>query len=243
MDVPADTLPEPRIERRWVYRHRVFTRAWHWLNALAILILIPSGLMISNAHPRLYWGQYGANFDHAWLELPRFPGWMTLPSQYSLAGARHWHLFFALVLAFGLLGYMAWSLFSGHIARDLRLRARDLKPAALWTDFKAHLALRFHDPHDPRAYNIFQKLSYVGVIFMLIPLLVITGLALAPGMWPWLVDLFGGRQSARSIHFIAMAAMTLFVVVHLTLVILAGPINELRSMITGWWRAPEEDHS
>jgi thiosulfate reductase cytochrome b subunit len=72
---------------------------------------------------------------------------------------------------------------------------------------------------------------------------VITGLALAPGMWPWLVDVFGGRQSARSIHFIAMAVMTLFVLVHLTLVILAGPINELRSMVTGWWRAPEEDHS
>ncbi len=74
-------------------------------------------------------------------------------------------------------------------------------------------------------------------------LLVAGGLALAPGMWPWLGDLFGGRQSARSVHFIAMGAMTLFVIVHLTLVILAGAVNEVRSMITGWWRAPEEDHS
>jgi Ni/Fe-hydrogenase b-type cytochrome subunit len=243
MDAPADAIAEPRIDRRRVYRHRLVTRIWHWLNALAVLVLIPSGLMISNAHPRLYWGQYGANFDHAWLELPRFPGWATLPSHYSLAGARHWHLFFALVLAFGLLGYMVWGLASGHIAGKLRIRGRDLAPTALWTDLKAHLALRFHDPHDLRAYNIFQKLSYVAVIFGLIPLLVVTGLALSPGMWPWLVDLFGGRQSARSIHFIAMAATTLFIVVHLTLVILAEPINELRSMITGWWRAPEEDHS
>jgi thiosulfate reductase cytochrome b subunit len=113
----------------------------------------------------------------------------------------------------------------------------------LWTDLKAHLALRFHDPHDPRAYNIFQKLSYVGVAFVLLPLLIVSGLAISPGMWPWLADLFGGRQSARSIHFIAMACMTLFIIVHLTLVILAGPINEVRSMITGWWRAPDEDHS
>ena len=226
-----------------VYRHRLFTRAWHWVNAVAVIVLIGSGLMIFNAHPRLYWGHYGANFDAAWLELPRWPGWLTLPSRYSLAGARHWHLAFALVLAFGLLIYMVWGLLNRHIQRDLRIRRGDLTLRALCTDLKAHWALRFHDPHDPRAYNIFQKLSYVGVIFVLMPLLVLSGLALAPGMWPWLVDVFGGRQSARSVHFIAMGVMTLFVVVHLTLVILAGPVNELRSMITGWWRTPEEDHS
>ena len=238
-----EPIPEPRIERRIVYRHRLFTRIWHWVNALAILILIPSGLMIFNAHPRLYWGHYGANFAHAWLELPRFPGWATIPSHYSLAGARHWHLFFALVLGFGLLAYMIVGLINRHIQRDLRILRGDLAPAALWTDFKAHLALRFHDPHDLRAYNIFQKLTYAGVIFVLIPLLILSGLALSPGMWPWLADLFGGRQSARSVHFIAMAGTSLFVVVHLTLVILAGPVNEVRAMITGWWRAPEEDHS
>nr|AGU10028.1 Prokaryotic cytochrome b561 [uncultured organism] len=238
-----EPIPEPRVERRTIYRHRLFTRIWHWINALAILVLIPSGLMIFNAHPRLYWGQYGANFDRAWLELPRFPGLVTIPSHYSLSGARHWHLFFALVLGFGLLAYMLVGLLNHHIQRDLRIRRGDLAPRALWTDLKAHLALRFHDPHDPRAYNIFQKLSYAGVIFVLIPLLIASGLALSPGMWPWLVDVFGGRQSARSVHFIAMAGMTLFIVVHLTLVILAGPINEVRSMLTGRWRAPEEDHS
>ena len=226
-----------------VYRHRLITRIWHWINAVAVFVLIASGLMIFNAHPRLYWGHYGANFDHAWLELPRWPGWMTIPSHYSLSGARHWHLFFALVLAFGLLAYIAVGLLNRHIRRDLRIRRGDLKPATLRTDLKAHLALRFHDPHDPRAYNIFQKLSYAGVIFVLTPLLILTGLALSPGMWPWIADLLGGRQSARSVHFLAMAAMTLVVVVHLTLVILAGPVNEVRSMITGWWRAPEEDHS
>ncbi|RYD54965.1 MAG: hypothetical protein EOP60_06790 [Sphingomonadales bacterium] len=222
-----------------VYRHRLITRVWHWLNALAVIVLIGSGLMIFNAHPRLYWGHYGANFDPAWLELPRFPGWLTIPSQYSLAGARHWHLFFALVLAFGLLVYMVWSLINRHIQRDLRIRAAELSSANLAHDVREHLALRFHDPKDPRAYNIFQKLSYVVILFVFTPLLILTGLALAPGMWPWLVDLFGGRQSARSIHFIAMACMSAFVVIHLALVFLAGAINETRSMITGWWRAPE----
>jgi Ni/Fe-hydrogenase b-type cytochrome subunit len=231
---------KPDSTPRRIRRHSLVTRVWHWINALAVLVLMASGLMISNAHPRLYWGHYGANFDHAWLELPRWPGWLTLPSTYNLAGARHWHLFFALVLAFGLLAYLLWALLSGHIGRDLRIRARELGPAVLWHDLREHWRLRFHDPADPRAYNIFQKLSYVAVLFVLTPLLILTGLALSPGLWPWLVDLFGGRQSARSIHFIAMALLALFTLIHLTLVLLAGPINEVRSMITGWWRVPED---
>ncbi len=222
-----------------IYRHRLVTRIWHWVNALAVLVMIPSGLMIFNAHPRLYWGHYGANYDHAWLELPRWPGWLTLPSTYSLAGARHWHLFFALVLGFGLFVYLVWSLINRHIRRDLTIRRGELAPRHLWNDFKAHLALRFHDPEHPRAYNTFQKASYAGVLFVLLPLLIFSGLALSPGMWPWLADLFGGRQSARSIHFIAMALLTGFIVVHLTLVMLSGPINEVRSMITGRWKVPE----
>src|SRR5262249_19583908 len=124
------------------------------------------------------------------------------------------------------------------------LRRRELAPRRLWADFKAHLAFRFHDPARPGAYNILQKLSYVAVIFILIPLMIFTGLSLSPGFnaaAPWLLDVFGGRQSARSIHFIVAATLTLFIVVHLTLVILAGAFNEVRSMITGWWRVPEEE--
>ncbi|WP_044333969.1 cytochrome b/b6 domain-containing protein [Sphingomonas hengshuiensis] len=221
-----------------VYRHRLITRLWHWINALAVFVMIGSGLMIFNAHPRLYWGHFGANYDPAWLELPRFPGWVTIPSHYSLSGARHWHLFFALVLAFGLLVYLLGSLANRHVQRDLRIRRRELSGRHLWADFRAHLALRFHDPESPRDYNIFQKLSYIGVLFVLLPVLILSGLALAPGMWPWIADLFGGRQSARSVHFIAMALLTGFVLVHLTLVMLAGPLDEVRSMITGWWRVP-----
>lgn len=240
-----DTDPA-RPGPRAVYRHRIATRLWHWVTALAVLTLLGSGLMIFNAHPRLYWGAYGANFDHAWLQLPRWPGWVTIPSTYNLALARRWHLFFALVLGFGLLLYMAWSLANGHFARDLRLRARELTAAHVRADFRAHLALRFHDPERPGDYNLFQKLAYIGVIFVALPLVIATGLCLSPAMnaaWPWLLELFGGRQSARSIHFLAAAALALFIVVHLALVILAGTGNEVRSMITGWWRVPEEDHS
>lgn len=237
--------PLPRQEQpRLIYRHALATRIWHWINAVTIFVMIGSGLMIFNAHPRLYWGQYGANFDHAWLVLPRWPGWMTIPSYYSLADARVWHLFFALVLAFALLGFMIASLINRHFQQNFRLGREELGPRHLWDDLKAHLNLRFHDPENPKAFNIFQKLSYIGILFVALPLLIFTGLALSPGMdaaWPLLTDIFGGRQSARSIHFIMMALVTGFVVVHLTLVILADAVNEVRSMITGWWAVPEEE--
>jgi Ni/Fe-hydrogenase b-type cytochrome subunit len=225
-----------------IRRHRLATRVWHWINALAIFILIGSGLGISNAHPRLYWGPYGANFDHAWAQLPRFPAWLTIPASYNLAISRRWHLFFALVLGVSLLVFMIVSLLNRHLQRDLRVRRRDISAGHLLADIRAHLALRFHDPEAPGEYNALQKLSYVAVIFVALPLVILTGLALSPGMdaaWPWLLDLFGGRQSARSLHFIAMVVIALFTIVHLALVILAGWRNELRSMLTGRWRVPE----
>ena len=225
-----------------VFRHRIATRIWHWVNAVAIFVLIGSGLGISNAHPRLYWGRYGANFDHSWWQLPRFPGWLTIPAGYNLAISRRWHLFFALVLGFGLLAYMVASLLNRHFRRDLTVRRGELSVAHLAEDVRDHWNFRFHDPDDPGRYNTLQKLSYILVIFLLLPLLIFTGIALSPGMnaaWPWLLDVLGGRQSARSLHFLAMVALAAFTVVHLVLVILAGAVNEVRSMITGRWRVPQ----
>ena len=227
-----------------IKRHGFATRLWHWVNAVAIIILLGSGLGISNAHPRLYWGRFGANFDHAWAQVPHFPDWITIPASYSLALSRRWHLFFALVLAFGLLAYMIASLLNRHFQRDLTFRRGELAPAHLAEDVKHHLAFRFHDADDPTRYNTLQKLSYAGVIFLALPLMILTGLALSPGMdaaWPWLLEIFGGRQSARSVHFLCAVAVGLFTVVHLVLVILAGVGNEIRSMVTGRWRVPDGD--
>ena len=229
-------------------RHSRITRAWHWINALTLWILLSSGLMILNAHPRLYWGHAGANADQAWLELAHgdelaFPGWLTLPSYYSLADSRLWHLAFAWVLGLGLLGYLLWALLSGHIKRQLRPRLDELAPAHVWHDIKQHAQLRFPTGAAALNYNVLQKLAYGAVLFVLLPLIVLTGLTMSPGLnaaWPWLVDLFGGRQSARSLHFIAAAGLVLFFVVHIAMVVLAGPINEVRSMITGWYRLPNE---
>jgi thiosulfate reductase cytochrome b subunit len=224
-----------------ILRHALATRLWHWVNAVSVFILLGSGLGISNAHPRLYWGRYGANFDHAWAQLPRFPAWITIPANYNLAISRRWHLFFALVFAFGLLAFMVASLLNRHFAR-LKLSAKDVSARHLAEDVRDHWNFRFHDADDPGAYNSLQKWSYILVIFVALPVMIFTVLALSPGMdaaWPLLLDIFGGRQSARSIHFIAASLIGGFIVVHLVLVILAGAWNEVRSMLTGRWRVPE----
>ncbi|MEY2944101.1 MAG: hypothetical protein RLY97_2115, partial [Pseudomonadota bacterium] len=150
-----------------VKRHRLSTRIWHWINALTLLVMLMSGLMIFNAHPRLYWGQYGANFDHAWLELGKgqesaFPYWMTIPGHYSLADARVWHLAFALVLAFALLVFLLRALWNGHIRRDLHITAAEWHPAHLWHDIKEHAQLKFPTGVAALRYNILQKLAYCG---------------------------------------------------------------------------------
>jgi len=260
-----------------VKRHRLSTRIWHWINALTVFVMLMSGLMIFNAHPRLYWGQYGANFDHAWLEIGStqdsgflrvgslsvattgvlgyrtqadgninrraFPGWATIPSDYSLSAGRRWHLAFAWILAIGLIAYWIASLLNRHAWRDLTPRPAELAPRHLWQEIKDHARLRFPAGAAALNYNTLQKLSYFGVIFVLLPLLVLTGLAMSPGMdaaWGWLIDLTGGRQSARSIHFICAMAIAAFILVHLIMVVLAGPVNEIRSMITGGYRLPPE---
>jgi thiosulfate reductase cytochrome b subunit len=272
MDEEARAASTPTVIRR----HRLSTRLWHWVNFVTVFVLLMSGLMIFNAHPRLYWGQYGANFDQAWLEIGStptsgylkvgsvqmpttgvlghwtdrdgnvrrraFPHWATIPSSYSLSAARRWHLAFAWVLAIGLLAFWVVSLVNRHAQRDLAPRLSELRPSHLWHDIKEHARLRFPTGEAALRYNILQKLSYVGVIFVLLPVIVLTGLTMSPGMdaaWSWLLDLFGGRQSARSIHFICAMLLLLFILVHLVMVVLAGPINEVRSMITGRYRVPQ----
>lgn len=226
-----------------MFRHRLSTRLWHWVNVLVVFGLLMSGLMIFNAHPRLYWGEYGANPDPAILELGQFPGWATLPSTYDLAMGRRWHFFFAWAFVPMLCVYLLWSAVNGHLRKDLAPTRTEVSPGHLWAEVRRHARLRFPPRDAAPGYNALQKLAYLAVLFLLLPLIVLTGFTMSPGLdaaWPWLLDLFGGRQSARTIHFIAAFVFVLFVVVHLLMVLLAGPVNGIRSMITGRYRVPKE---
>jgi thiosulfate reductase cytochrome b subunit len=239
-----------------------------------------SGLQIFNAHPRLYWGSYGADFDHAWLEAtahdtpagPRgglrigdlsfdttgvigvspgpngplargFPTWATLPSWQDLATGRRWHFFLAWILVTNGLIYLVAGVLNGHFRRDLAPTRRELSPRNLLASVVDHIRLRHPTGEAAKRYNVLQKLAYVGVVFVLIPGMVITGLAMSPGFdafAPWLTTVLGGRPSARSIHFIFANLIVLFVIVHVVEVFLAGVFNEIGSMITGRYALPRE---
>jgi thiosulfate reductase cytochrome b subunit len=280
MSTPVSSLEAPGGEMSCggiVVRHRLSTRLWHWINAVTVFIMLMSGMMIFNAHPRLYWGQYGANFDRAWLQIGSvgdrglvqvgdvriettgvlglwkdpdgvvrrraFPWWATIPSSYSLADARIWHFFFAWVLVLSCLAYWLTGIVNRHVRRDLLPRRGELRPRHIWREIRDHARLRFPAGAAALHYNILQKLAYLSVLFGLLPLIILTGLTMSPAVdaaWPWLPELFGGRQSARSIHFLCAFGLVLFILVHLLMVILAGPVNGIRSMITGRFRLPGE---
>ena len=268
----------PPAAPRVYYRHRVVTRVCHWVNALCIGFLLATGLNIFNAHPALYWGQYGANADddRRWFEIGSvntssgapagitrigpvrivttgvlginrasngqlqqqgFPDWLTFPTNRDLATARRWHFFFAWGFILSGLVYLIYGFATRHLQDDIWPRRHQLSPASIWRDIVAHAKLRFPRGAADREYHILQRLAYATTVFILLPLMVLTGLSLSPGFdaaaGGVLPQLFGGRATARSLHFITMDLTVAFVVVHVAMVLLAGPVNQLRSMITG----------
>lgn len=225
-----------------VQRHGAVTRITHWINLIAMSGLLMSGLQILNAHPALYWGEAGFTPAQGWFHIvthglaTAFPGWITVPGVRNLAMGRQWHFFFAWLLVVNGFVYLTASLLTRHLWRDLIPAPADLAPRHLALELWHHLKLQFPRGEAARHYNSLQKITYAVVILGVAPLAVLTGLTMSPGMdtaAPFLLDLFGGRQSARSLHFIAANLLVLFVVVHLAALVAVGVWNELRSMITG----------
>jgi len=261
-----------KTTRVLVPRHGRVVRITHWINVLAVSLLLMSGLQIFNAHPALYWGSK-STFAEPWLSIrleetaagPRgittvgdrfadttgllgwtgvegdrrnqaFPGWATIPSWRDLASGRRWHFFFAWLFVINGLVYLASALVSGHLRRDLLPTRDQLRPRHVLHEIATHARLKFAKGEAARTYNVLQKGSYLAVALVLLPLMLVTGLCMSPGFnatVPWLIDLFGGRQGARSVHFVTATLVVLFVVVHILMVLASGVWNNLRSMITG----------
>lgn len=255
-----------------VYRHAAVTRITHWINVLALTLLLMSGLNIFGAHPALYWGQK-STFARPWVSIGAemkgndmvgvtqigsarfnttgvlgysgkpgsrepvaFPSWATVPSERDLADSRHWHFFFAWLFVLNGLVYWLVGLGRGHIVKDLAPTKADLKPKNLWHEIVTHAQLKFPKGEEARHYNVLQKGAYLAVIAILLPLMMLTGLCMSPGFdagAPWLVDFFGGRQTARTIHFLTAFSIVGFILLHLFMVVASGTWNNIRSMITG----------
>ena len=237
----GDATPDRRADRALpggrtdTYRHPPLVRISHWLNVTAVVILIMSGLNILLAHPHLDWGT-DTNFGNHWLDIPPIPNWLLLPQGRNLAEARHWHFFFAWVFVLNGLIYLAYGFITRRFGRRLWPSRTDL--AGFWPSVKEHA--RFHFPKDEgaRTYNVIQKLTYVAIILVVLPMMLITGLSMSPGfnaVGGFLLEIMGGRQSARTLHFISGGLIVGFIVIHVGLVVWTGFINNMRAMITGWF--------
>jgi thiosulfate reductase cytochrome b subunit len=172
-----------------------------------------------------------------------FPTWMTLPSGVlELGRGRGWHFLTLWIFTANLCGYLAYGLISGRFRRELLPRRRQLHPAAVLRDVWMHLRLKHSTGEAAAHYNLLQKLAYILVLFVFLPMQVLSGMTMsntAVTIFPWLIELFGGRQTARTLHFIVAMLLVLFVCVHLFQAFVAGIVNEVRSMITGHFFIPQ----
>jgi len=186
-------------------------------------------------------GVLGISSDDGQTYAQGFPSWLTVPSHQWLAMARSWHFFFAWVFLINGLCYVAYTIWSRHLARDLWPTRADIR--GIGASILDHLRFRHPTGEAAKRYNVLQKIAYVTVIFVLLPLIILMGLGMSPrldtlfGGW---VGWFGGRQSVRSIHFLVAWALAAFVLIHVFEVIVTGLWNNLRSMINGRYRVPGE---
>jgi thiosulfate reductase cytochrome b subunit len=223
-----------------------------------VLTLAFSGFVILMAHPRLYWGQAGNDLIPALLELPigrnyKHGGWVPATTFFSATDpvvsavrtydifnqngwARSLHFLAAWFLVATGLVYWTAGLAGGHLWRDIVPGLRDLAPGALWQDIRLHLGWPLPEARGGPPYAPLQKLAYAGVVFVLLPLMVLTGMTMSPAItaaFPGLLDLFGGSQSARTLHFFSFAALVLFFIIHVAMVVLTGFRRQVRSMTLG----------
>ena len=168
-----------------------------------------------------------------------FPSWITVPGPQWLSMARRWHFFFAWLFVINGLTYVLYSVRSRHLARDLLPTAQDRR--SIWQSIRDHVRFRHPTGEAAKRYNVLQKIAYLTVIFVLLPMVIIMGWGLSPRLntvFPGWVSLVGGRQSARTLHFVAAFLLVAFVLVHVFETIISGVWNNVRSMITGNYRVP-----
>jgi len=266
-----------RSSEHIVFRHSIWVRIFHWINALCFVLLLMSGLQIFNVYPRLHWGNTGykgtpavfeisgipdLNRQVSWIQIgsrrintsgflgvaksttfwgvsnTAFPPWMTLPSGVGdLGTGMGWHFMMLWVLIINLIVYLTHALFTGRFWRQLVPDRDQWRVGAVARDLWMHVRLKSAMGVEALRYNLLQRLSYLVVLLGLLPLMILTGVTMAPSglaVFPWLIDLFHGRQSARTLHFIVAWILVLFVLVHLFQVLVTGLRNNLRSMVTGY---------
>lgn len=223
-------------------RHSAVVRLTHWLTTLAFLLLLLTGVEILISHPRFYWGETGNVLTHPLFKIPVPASRRSVPTGYGYVlpdqngWSRYLHFQSAWLLVLTGLAYAAFGIFAGHFRRNLFPARADLSWKALSASIAQHLRFRAAIEKETWSYNLLQRLAYLLVIFVLFPLIVWTGLAMSPAIasaFPSAVTIWGGQQSARTLHFFLSIALVLFLVLHVAMVKLAGFRRRVRAMITG----------
>ena len=217
--------------------HSYSVRICHWVNVIACGYLLVSGVHILLDFPELYWGNTGYRGYPAIFKLSDWGlSWDAAGALGDRRWGRNYHVTFAWVFLLNGLVYVGWNLYTTHF-RNRMLPARgELTVANVRTELRDHVRWRSRRHASAGGYGTLQKASYLLLIFVFVPFMILTGVAQSPGYtaaMPVLLDLFGGRQSARTLHTIGTVLLVLFVVVHLLEIAAAGFVNRVRSMITG----------
>jgi thiosulfate reductase cytochrome b subunit len=230
-------------------RHTAIVRVTHWITVICFLALLITGAEIVISHPRFYWGEIGNVNTRPLFTLPIPSSRGTVPTGYGFVmpdqngWSRYLHFQTAWLLVLTGLVYGIVGLWTGHFRKNLVPEARDRSWRTYWVRIAQYLRRTPPDRAEERSYNVLQRTAYLVVIFVLFPLVIWTGLALSPAFdsaVPVAVNLLGGRQSARTLHFFVSGFLVLFLVVHVTMIALSGFRSRMRGMITGRVVTPEE---
>lgn len=250
-------LPPP-LEQPGKIRHTRWVRLAHWIVTVSFLTLTCTGIVILMAHPRLYWGEVGNDLTPALIELPisrnhQHGGWeksvpffedaaspVSASRTYNIFNQNGWgrslHFLAAWFLVLSGALYLLTGVFTGHFRRHLLPRLAELTPALFWREVKDHVRLRIRPATGGPHYGLLQKCAYFAVVFLALPLTVMSGLAMSPAItaaYPFLSRVLGGFQSARTIHFVAFVILLLFLLVHVVMIIKSGFKRQMRGMTLG----------
>jgi thiosulfate reductase cytochrome b subunit len=241
-----------------IQAHKRWVKISHWLVTASFVMLAFTGVMILMVHPRLYWGEVGNDLTPALIELPisrnlQHGGWeksepffdnatspVSASRTYDIFNQNGWgrslHFLAAWFLVLTGITYLLAGTFSGHFRRHLLPRTTEFKPHLFWREVLNHARLRIRTATGGPDYGLLQKCSYVAVIFLALPLAILTGLAMSPAItaaFPFLLQLFGGYQSARTVHFFTFVTLLLFLMVHVLMIVKSGFRRQMRAMTLG----------
>ncbi len=229
----------------WLYRHSYNVRICHWINVIACGYLLASGVMIFLQFPELYWGKVGFQGYPAVFRLSDWGiSWEEADALGNRLWGRNYHFLFAWVLVINGAVYLTWNIWKKHFRQHMLPHLAQLTLSNLKTELANELHFRAPRGEAATHYSVFQKISYLIIIFLLFPFMFFSGLAQMPAFTaisPELIDLFGGRQTARTLHVVATLLLVLFVVLHVIEVFVGGAVNGIRSMITGNYLLPTEE--